>query len=180
MGLGRPIGCAESENTRPSGSPQCTSTARSHSAGAVPTVAPEAATVAGDGVSPAASASASGSPLLGNAAATSRADWLRLWGLGSRHPRMARSMVALSPSVMRDGFVISKASRRRNRLVDRFRLEWGPAREQFKEDEAERVEVALRASLRGPPVALAPCTPGCRSRCLLGRGDQPPPQSRSP
>ena len=43
-------------------------------------VAPDAATVAGDGVSPAASASASGSPLLGNAAATSRADWLRLWG----------------------------------------------------------------------------------------------------
>ena len=59
-------------------------------AGGMPPVAPEAATISGDGISPAASAAAIGSPP-GRATATARADAGRRSGSFSRQRSMIRS-----------------------------------------------------------------------------------------
>src|SRR5262245_38163140 len=64
---------------------------------------PDAATMSGDGVSPAASASASGSPP-GSAAASANADGGRSFGLGSRHRRIARSIAESRSGTSVDGF----------------------------------------------------------------------------
>ena len=63
---------------------------------------PEAATISGDGVSPAASAAASGSPP-GNAAATASAEAGRSAGSLSRQRRIARSVASSIPSTSRVG-----------------------------------------------------------------------------
>jgi hypothetical protein len=63
---------------------------------------PEAATSSGDGVSPAASAAAIGSPP-GSTAATARADARRRAGSGSRQRRIARSTAGSSPSTSTRG-----------------------------------------------------------------------------
>ncbi len=60
-------------------------------------VSPAAATISGEGVSPAAMAAARGSPP-GNAAATAFADAGRLAGSGSRQRRMARSVAGSIPA----------------------------------------------------------------------------------
>lgn len=57
-----------------------------------PSVGPAAATISGDGVTPSASAAASGSPP-GRLADSARADAGRILGSGSRQRRMARSTV---------------------------------------------------------------------------------------
>ena len=57
-------------------------------------VSPAAATISGDGVSPAASAAASGSPP-GSAAATASAEAGRCAGSGSRQRRIARSIAGI-------------------------------------------------------------------------------------
>ncbi len=60
--------------------------------GCSPSFSPEAATISGEGVSPAASAAAIGSPP-GSAIATFSADEGRLRGSASRHRRITRSIV---------------------------------------------------------------------------------------
>ena len=65
---------------------------------------PAAATISGEGVSPAASAAASGSPP-GNAAATCATDDGRCAGSFSRHLRITRSTAGSNPGATFDGAV---------------------------------------------------------------------------
>src|SRR6202522_3714805 len=65
-------------------------------------VSPDAATICGEGVSPAARAAANGSPP-GRLAATARADDGRCEGSGSRQRRMALSTAGSSSFTSEDG-----------------------------------------------------------------------------
>ena len=73
-------------------------------------VCPAAATISGDGVSPAASAAASGSPP-GSAAATASADAGRSSGAGFRHRMIANSIFGSSVVTMLVGGMMPDCSR---------------------------------------------------------------------
>ena len=77
--------------------------------GSSPAPFPAAATISGDGVSPAASAAASGSPP-GRAADTASAEAGRRAGSGSRQRRMARSIAGSIAVTIVDGGVIDRVS----------------------------------------------------------------------
>ena len=101
-----------------------------------------AATICGDGVTPAASASASGFPP-GSEAATASADEGRSCGANS----MQRSIVARN----RDVEILHHAVDPRRTIGRRSAVrERRPAREHLVEDEAERVEVASHGDLCAP------------------------------
>jgi len=93
-----------------------TNTAATHASSAMAargrsaSLGPEAARRSGDGVSPAASASASGSPP-GSDTATSSADAGRRFGSGSRHLRMALSSRGLMSGISVDGVVFGVSAR---------------------------------------------------------------------
>ena len=78
--------------------------------GASALTAPAAATISGDGVSPAASAAASGSPP-GNAAATASADAGRMAGSRCRQRMMARSIAGSRFVTIDDGGAMPSCSR---------------------------------------------------------------------
>ncbi len=83
-------------------------------AGRSPSAPAASATISGDGVSPAASAAARGSPPE-MAAATDRADFGRLAGSGSRQLRIARFTVGSRPSIWLDGRAAEVTVRERGR-----------------------------------------------------------------
>ena len=80
----------------------------SPSAGLNALVSPAAASISGDGVSPAASAAASGSPP-GSAAATASADPGRCAGSRSRQRRITRSIAGSRSRTIDEGVVIVAA-----------------------------------------------------------------------
>ncbi len=106
-----------------------------------------AATISGEGVSPAASAAARGSPP-GSAAATASAVAGRACGSRSRQREMTRSTTGSRSGTSFEGLVGAVALRaEREQLRQRRRLERAPAREELVEDEAQRVDVAARRKL---------------------------------
>jgi hypothetical protein len=74
-----------------------------------PSVSPAAATISGDGVSPAASAAANGSPP-GSAADTCNAEMGRFAGSFSRHRSITRSISGSRSRTSVDGFVGAASS----------------------------------------------------------------------
>ena len=125
---------------------------------------PAAATISGDGVSPAASAAASGSPP-GSAADTASADAGRCAGSRSRQRRIARSIAGSRSRTTDDGVATVPVSCSCDQLVERLRLEGARAGEELEEHEAERVDVAARRDLACRRAARAPCRPACRRGC---------------
>ena len=115
-------------------------------AGAVPVVWPASATTSGDGVWPASSAAASGSPP-GRAAATASAERGRFSGSGSRHQRIARSTAGSRSRTTEDGLSGFVPLRSRAAASEGLRVERPAAGEDLVEDEAERVDVAPHRDL---------------------------------
>ena len=120
--------------------------------GGTPPLSPAAATISGEGVSPAASAAASGSPP-GSAAATCAAEAGRADGL----------LLEAAQDHALDGRVEARRERRRRggrssaclrlQLLQRRAVEGLAAREELVEHEAERVDVASRPT--------RPCPASC-------------------
>ena len=132
--------------------------------GESPSPTPAAATISGDGVSPAASAAASGSPP-GSAAATA---WPRpaaapgpsRGSAGSRARPPGRCPRRRRTARWRDLACLWR------QLGQRRGVERAPAREELVEHEAERVDVALDRRAPARRAARAPCRPACPRRLV--------------
>ena len=105
-----------------------------------PAVSPDAATNCGEGVSPAASAAASGSPP-GNAAATARAVAGRAEGSVSRQRRITFSTIGSRSFTTDDGRLGVRSARACTSFAGDFR-ERPLAREHFIQHQAQRINVA--------------------------------------
>ena len=114
LGNGTRFGnCALSASTAVAASPRTISSRQPQAiAGRSPSFSPAAATISGDGVSPAASAAASGSPP-GNAAAICRAEAGRFAGFFSRQRSITRSTRGSMSFKCADGAVGALFSRSR-------------------------------------------------------------------
>ena len=136
-------------------------------------VAPAAATISGDGVSPAARAAASGSPP-GSAAATASAEAGRSAGSCSRHLRITRSIAGSRSRTTDEGVEIVPLC---CSAISSFSVlaSYGAAsREELEEHEAQRVEVGFdgglsAAQLFGRHVLRRP---GARCRGVAGGDGQ--------
>ena len=125
---------------------------------------PAAATISGDGVSPAASASANGSPP-GNADETASAEDGRPAGSGSRHFRITRSMEGIHVAGDAGYFGGTAFLAQADQFGDCRGFEGAFAGEHLVHHKAQRVNVAANGDL-ARRVAPAPCRPEfrCESR----------------